>query len=218
MSRIFKLSLSVAFGYLPLGATFGVLLVEQGYHWILSSLMGVFVFAGAAQFLALAMLKLGSSPLEAFGAASILNLRHLFYGIAMRESFEKLGGWKAYLAFALTDETYSILSSSKNLEKMEIVRLSMLNHFWWSLGCTAGALLGPYLPFSSNGMEFALTALFVVLLMESLKCRESLFSAIVATLSFLAVAPFVSTSTSMLLAIGSALGLMSLWEGRRFAV
>lgn len=173
----FKATLPVAFGYIPLGIAFGVLLRDTGVDWYWSLIMSLFIFAGAAQFMAVALLSQKAGLVEVFAATSLLNLRHFFYGLALVQRFRTLGKLKPYAIFGLTDETFSIISSSEPKKVNDggyIFRVTLLNHCWWVAGCTLGALLRDSLRFDSTGLEFSLTCLFVVLLMEQwLRNRDS---------------------------------------------
>lgn len=171
-----KASLPVAFGYVPLGLAFGVLLRDIGVEWYWSLAMSAFIFAGAAQFMAVALLSQKAGLTEVFVATLLLNLRHFFYGLALTERYRRLGKLKPYAIFGLTDETFSIVSTSDQQENDDsgyILRVTFLNHAWWIIGCTLGALLRTSIQFDSTGLEFSLTCLFVVLLLEQwLKFRR----------------------------------------------
>lgn len=170
LSTVFRTSLPVAFGYVPLGMAFGVLLVGLGYPWWWAPVMGIVIFAGSAQFLAVGLLAAGASPLDAFVATLLLNLRHVFYGLTVLDRYRALGPWRHYAVFGLTDETFSLLAGSQPhpRDRRYVVGLTALNQGWWVLGCALGALIGGSLPFSTEGLAFSLTALFAVLLVEQL--------------------------------------------------
>ena len=171
MSNIlFKTSLPVAFGYIPLGMAFGVLLVGLGYPWWWSPIMSLVIFAGSAQFLAVSLLSAGAGPFDAFIATLLLNLRHVFYGLTMLGRYRNLGNWRFYAVFGLTDETFSLLAGGppQPKDRSWVLGLTALNQFWWVLGSVLGALIGRSLPFSTAGLAFSLTALFAVLLIEQL--------------------------------------------------
>lgn len=170
LSTVFKTSLPVAFGYVPLGMAFGVLLVDLGYSWWWAPLMGLVIFAGSAQFLAVSLLAAGASAFDAFVATLLLNLRHVFYGLTVLDRYRALGWGRYYAVFGLTDETFSLLAGSTphTHDRAYVVGLTALNQGWWVLGCALGALVGGSLPFSTAGLAFSLTALFAVLLVEQL--------------------------------------------------
>lgn len=163
------LTLPVMFGYLPLGAAFGILAVEMGLPAWAALLMSLLIYAGAGQFLAVALLAAGAGLVEMAVATLMLNSRHLFYGLSLLKRFQGAGWRKPYLIFSLTDETYSLLTTlppERARDHALAFRIGLLNQAWWVLGSLAGTLIGTTLDFDSRGIEFALTALFIVLTLE----------------------------------------------------
>lgn len=180
-SLVFRLTLPILFGYLPLGMAFGVLFTTQlDYAWWAAPLMGVVIYAGAGQILAVSLLAVSAGLLEVFIAMFVLNARHLFYGLSLLGQFRGAGWRKLYLIFGLTDETYSLLTSrprSKDtIHELDVdFRITAFNQVYWVVGCTLGALLGRNVAFDSTGIEFALVALFIVLTIEQLKALGDAF-------------------------------------------
>lgn len=169
-SLVFRSSLPVAFGYIPLGMAFGILLVDLGYPWWWAPTMGLLIYAGSAQFLAVGLLAAGASAFDAFVATLLLNLRHVFYGLTLIDRYRALGARRWYAVFGLTDETFSLVASApaQGRDGAFVLGLTALNQGWWVMGCSLGALAGGSLPFDTQGLDFSLTALFVVLLVEQL--------------------------------------------------
>lgn len=165
-----RASLPVFFGYVPLGMVFGVLFVQLGYAWWYATLMSVAVFAGAAQFMAVTLLAAGAGVGEIAVTTVVINARHAFYGISLGPRLPRRGVARWYPVFALTDETYSLLTSIQAPPGADPARfrvaVAALNQFWWVLGTTLGAWLGTGLGGDVAGLDFALTALFVVLTIE----------------------------------------------------
>ena len=158
------------FGFVPLGIAFGLLFQDLGYPWYFASLMGIIVYAGAAQFMAIGFLSAGLGVVEIAMSTFFLNSRHMFYGLSFLESF---GNWnirKLYLIFGMTDETYALLTTIQvpdgYIKERYYLYITLFAQFYWVLGCTIGAILADVLTFNTDGMEFAATALFVVLLIE----------------------------------------------------
>lgn len=165
-------TLPVMFGYLPLGAAFGIVAVEVGMAWYAALAMSLLIYAGAGQFLAIALFAAGAGLMEVAVATLMLNSRHVFYGLSLLKRFQGAGWRKPYLIFALTDETYSLLTSQSSPSAQShalAFRMSFLNQTWWVLGTLIGAALGSAKLFNSQGIEFALTALFIVLTLEQAK-------------------------------------------------
>lgn len=179
-----RASLPVLFGYVPLGMAFGVLFVELGYPWVFATLMSVLVFAGAAQFLAIGLLGGGAGIAEIGVTTLALNARHAFFGLSLAASFPRRGLARLYLMFALTDETYSLLSSVTPPKDVDGTRfrawIAAFNQLWWVLGSTLGALLGTGFALDTAGLDFALTALFVVLAIEQYRAIRDLRPFLVA--------------------------------------
>ena len=174
-----KISLPILFGFVPLGIAFGLLFKELGYPWYFASLMAIFVYAGAAQFMAIGLLSSGIGLLEIAISTFFLNSRHMFYGLAFLKSFGVWNLRKLYLIFGLTDETYALMTTIKVPKNFTKERyyffITLFAQLYWVLGCTIGALAANALSFNTNGMEFAATSLFVVLLIEQwMKVKRSL--------------------------------------------
>lgn len=170
-SEILKASLPVIIGYSALGFTFGVLFQQKGGTAIESLFISLFTFAGAAQFLAIDFYNSNADMLTFFIAIFLLNIRHMIYGLT---SLNKLGKWnakKVYLIHALTDENFGMLNffSKRNLKQKDLVKLFFTNQLFWMMGCTAGVLLASSLNMKIKGMDFILTALFLILIVENIK-------------------------------------------------
>jgi len=165
-----KTTVPVFLGYIPLGMAFGFLLDGAGYHWIYAFLMSLLIYAGSGQFLAVALLAAGAGLTEFIMATLLLNLRHAFYGLSLLEKFSGVGRVKPYLIFALTDETYALLTTTEVPEGGSKSRfyfyIASLDHLYWIMGSVMGSVMGSLLDLNLEGMAFVLTALFVVLTIE----------------------------------------------------
>jgi 4-azaleucine resistance transporter AzlC len=111
LRSLLSLTTPVAFGYVPLGIAFGILFQELGYGWYWSGILGLVVFAGSTQFMAIALIKAHAGLEEIFLVTLLLNLRHIFYGLSFIQTYAGLGIAKLYLVFGLTDETYSLFTT-----------------------------------------------------------------------------------------------------------
>ncbi len=168
----FLRSLPVMFGYVFLGIAFGILAEEAGLGPGLVLLMSLIVYAGSMQFVMVPLLVSGVSPLTMALTALFVNGRHIFYGISFVESFKKMKQ-KWYMIFALSDETYSVLCGCRNEDPEEKHRdswfwIALLDQSYWVLGSVAGAFLGAALPVDFTGIDFSMTALFIVILLEQI--------------------------------------------------
>lgn len=166
----FPLTLPVLAGYLVLGIGFGVLLQRAGFGIGWALLMSFTIYSGSMQYVGVSVLSGGISLLNAAVITVTVNARYLFYGLSMLERFRGLGWKKLPLIFGLTDETYSIICTTPVPIGMNrgvfYLALSMLNQSYWIMGSCIGSLIGSAFAFDSAGMEFSMTALFVVLFVE----------------------------------------------------
>lgn len=164
-------TIPVLTGYLVLGIGFGIIMKTNGYGILLSFVMSLFIYAGSMQYVAIGLLAGGASLITIALTTLMVNARHLFYGISMLNKYKNIGKRKPYLIFALTDETYSLvcIDHPEMAEKETadyFFLVSILNHSYWVFGSVIGAVLGSIIPFNSEGIDFALTALFLTVFLE----------------------------------------------------
>lgn len=163
--KAFLKSLPVMAGYVVLGIGFGILLRNAGYGPAWAAAMAVTIYAGSMQYVGVGLLAGGAGVLTTILTTVTVNARHLFYSISMIGKYKNAGKFKPYLIFALTDETYSLLCDGEapDPENADLYRflVSLFNQLYWITGCVLGSLLGAVLPFSSAGIEFSMTALFI---------------------------------------------------------
>lgn len=165
IKQAFYKSVPVLAGYIILGTGFGILMHNAGYGILWTAAMSIFIYAGSMQYVGVGLLTGGTSILNTAITTVMVNARHLFYSISMVDKYKNTGKYKPYMIFALTDETYSLLCDGKapdgtqaNLYKFFV---SLFNHSYWVIGSIIGSLIGAVLPFSTAGIEFSMTALFV---------------------------------------------------------
>ena len=187
VKKAFIASLPVMAGYTVLAIGFGILLDSKGYGVLWGLAMSIFIFAGSMQYLAVDLLSGGVSLIIAAVTTLLVNARHLFYGISMIDKYKNSGRKKPYLIFALTDETYSINCSAEtdDIENPSLYYflVSLFNQCYWVIGTVIGSLLGKIIPFSTKGIDFALTALFITVLTEQWKSTKEHRPAIIGVLS-----------------------------------
>ena len=164
IGQAFLKSVPVMAGYVVLGTGFGILLRNAGYGVIWAAAMSLFIYAGSMQYVGVGLLTGGASVLTTAFTTVMVNARHLFYSISMVGPYKEAGKYKPYMIFALTDETYSLLSDGRVPEGADpdLFRffVSAFNQSYWVTGSVLGSLLGAVLPFSTEGIEFSMTALF----------------------------------------------------------
>lgn len=178
----FRQSLPVMAGYLVLGMGFGVLLETKGYGVFWALAMSLFIYAGSMQYVAIDLLTGGASLISAALMTLMVNARHLFYGISMIERYRDTGAAKPYLIFSLTDETYSLVCGGNVPrgvdQKKYYLLVSFFNQCYWVAGSVTGSLVGSLLTFNTEGIEFAMTALFLVVFTEQWKSTKNHISAV----------------------------------------
>ncbi|MFH2115905.1 MAG: AzlC family ABC transporter permease [Spirochaetota bacterium] len=210
----FKASLPVLLGYTTIGLAFGLVLVGAGLPWWLSPLMAVMVYAGAAQFMGVGLLASGVGLAELGLLTLLMNARHAVYGLSLLDPFSGSGRWKPYLVFGLTDETYGLLTTVKPPADVQPATfyglITALNQSYWVTGCLVGSLVGSALPFDTTGLDFALTALFVVLLVEQLRVVKRPEPYLAAGLAGAAAFFLAAPRDFLLVAISLSIGILAL--------
>ena len=170
LRQAFLDTVPVMTGYLFLGFGFGILLDRSGYGLLWAVAMSLFIYAGSMQYVAVGLMSGGASLLTTALTTLMVNARHLFYGISMVDAYKGAGPKKPYLIFALTDETYSLVSRGQNPEGISrhgyCLLVSALNQSYWVAGSALGSLAGRLIPINYEGIEFVLTALFVTIFVE----------------------------------------------------
>ena len=156
---------------------YGVLMQTKGYGVFWATLMSAVAFCGSMQFVAITLLTTAFDPIQAFLMSFLVNARHLFYGLSMLEKYKGLGKARWILIYVLCDETFSISSTVNPPEGVDrkwfYLSISLLDYSYWVMGTAMGGLLGNLIAFDTTGLDFALTALFVVLFLEQWKKREN---------------------------------------------
>lgn len=179
----FPHTIPVLTGFLLLGTAYGVLMQKNGYGVLWAGLMSAIAFCGSMQFAAITLLTSVFNPIQAFLLSIMVNARHLFYGISMLEKYKGLGKVRAILIYMLCDETFSIASSvtpPKDINKKYFyLCISVLDYLYWLIATIIGSVLGQFITVNTKGLDFVLTALFVVLLVEQFKKKDNIAAGII---------------------------------------
>ena len=182
VKHAFKQSVPIMAGYIVLGMGFGVLLESKGYGVLWAIAMSVFIYAGSMQYVAINLITGGASLIATALMTLMVNARHLFYGISMLDKYKNTGKYKPYLIFALTDETYSLVCSGKIPEGVDRNKyyflVSLFDQVYWLIGSVIGSVVGSVLNFNTAGIDFSMTALFLVVFVEQWKSTKDHASAI----------------------------------------
>ncbi len=169
-----KKSLPVLFGYLFLGSAFGIMLYDAGYNFIWAIFISLIVYAGSGQFLLVSLLSSAASVPTVAVMTLFINSRHMFYGLSFIDKFKK-GGWRyPFMIFSLTDETYSVNTSFSTVpenvnETKARYLIGLFDHIYWILGSVIGSLAGQLIPIDFTGIDFSMTALFVVIFIDLMR-------------------------------------------------
>lgn len=173
----FPVTIPVLTGFACLGLAYGLLMQSRGYGPFWATLMSLVCYCGSMQYAAIPLLTAAFDPLQAFLLSLMVNARHIFYGLGLLEKYRGLGPARVPLIYTLTDETFSLISTVEPPEGVDRKRfylcISLLNYAYWQTATALGGLLGAFLTFDTTGMDFALTALFVVLFLEQWKKKEN---------------------------------------------
>lgn len=207
----FPHTIPVLTGFLVLGTAYGVLMQTKGYGVLWAVLMSAIAFCGSMQFVAITLLTTTFDPLQAFLLSLMVNARHLFYGLSMLDKYKGIGKLRFFLIYTLCDETFSISSSVE--PPPEIPKsyfygfISFLDYGYWVFGTFLGGVLGNFLTFNTQGLDFVLTALFVVLFVEQVTAKENRIPGIIGLtctvvgLALFGSGQFVIPSMGLILAV-----------------
>lgn len=182
----FPQTVPIALGFLFLGFSYGMLMAFRGFAPIWPIMTTIFVFAGSMEFVLADLLVSAFNPLAAFLLAFIVNARHLFYGLAMLDKFKGMGKKKIYLIYGMCDETFTVNVAAKIPPDVDkgwfYFFVTLLNQIWWVCGVSLGALGGRYVPFSIEGIDFVLTALFITIFLDQMREKAHLVPGIIGLL------------------------------------
>ena len=170
LAAAFPVTVPVLMGYLAIGIAFGFMLQAIGYNFIWAFFMSLTIYAGSGQYLGVSLLSSAAALSTVAVMTLLINFRHLVYGLSMLEKFRAMGLRKFYMIFSLTDETYALLSSVRPPVGVDprnfYFSIALLDQSYWILGSVIGAVAGALLPIDTTGIDFAMTALFVVIAVD----------------------------------------------------
>lgn len=212
LKKAFQISIPIMMGYLVLGFALGLLLVSFDYDWYLAPIMSLFIYTGALQFVAINFFNIKAGYVDIAIASLFINIRQSFYGLSLLKRFKETGKLKPYLIFALSDETYALLTSIKDDENLNkkwyYFFLLFFSQLYWIIGSSCGALIGLNIKFNTQGLEFSLTALFVVLCIEQYKNLQNIMPFIIGLFSSVFALVFIPSDKMLLISIILSIILM----------
>lgn len=183
----FPYTLPICTGFLALGIAYGIYMNSKGFSFLYPMLMSLLIFAGSMEIVTTTLLLTAFHPISALLMALTVNARHLFYGISMLEKYRMAGKKKWYLIFGMCDESFSINCSVTPPKEVDrgwfMFWVTLLNHIYWVAGATIGGILGSYIQFNTKGIDFVLTALFVVIFLNQWSETKSHLPALIGVAS-----------------------------------
>lgn len=213
-----KHSFPIFISFIPVGLAYGVLMQSAGYNFVWTGACSLFVMAGSLQYLMVSFFAGGVSLATVAVMSLLLNSRHIFYGLSFIEKFRSFGPWKYFLIYALTDENYS-LHCSHNFdddidEKWAYVVTAVMPLLYWIGLSMAGALIGTLIPFDTTGIDFALTALFIVILIEQMSGADNRLPALLAFVSSIVCLILFGPSNFILPSLVITVALLTILRSR----
>lgn len=179
----FPHTIPVLTGYLFLGITYGMLLQSMGYYAFWPFIASLLIYGGSIQYAALPLFASPIQPVQAVLFSLLVNARHTFYGFSLLSRYKGTGKIKPFLIFLLSDETYSIICSTDPPSGISRPRfylwISILNYSYWVIGSLIGGFLGGILSFNTTGLDFSLTALFIVILTQQMEQHSNIASCLI---------------------------------------
>lgn len=170
-------------GFWFLGMAYGIYMNVSGFSFLYTLIMSMFIFAGSMEFVTVSLLLGAFNPLQALLLTLMINARHLFYGISMLDKYRHTGWKKPYLIFGMCDESFSINYTARIPQGIDrnwfMFFVTFLNHIYWVSGALLGCLFGSFIHFNTQGLEFVMTAMFVVIFMEQWLNENSHLSSLI---------------------------------------
>ena len=213
-----KHSFPIFISFIPVGLAYGVLMQNAGYNFLWTGACSLFVMAGSLQYLMVSFFAGGVSLATVAIMALLLNSRHIFYGLSFIEKFRSFGFWKYFLIYSLTDENYSLHCShdfdGDIDEKWAYVLTALMSILYWIILSILGALIGTLIPFDTTGIDFALTALFIVILIEQMSGADNRLPALLAFVSSIVCLILFGSSNFILPSLVITVALLTILRSR----
>lgn len=215
----FPHTLPIAVGFLFLGMSYGFLMRSKGFSFLYPLFMSLFIFAGSMEFVTVDLLLSAFNPFYAFFLTLMVNARHLFYGISMLGKYKNVGWKKFYLIFGMCDESFTIncaVTPPEGIDKVWFMFfVTLLNQTYWVTGTTLGALLGYVIHFDTTGIEFVMTALFVVMFINQWEETKDHRSALIGVFCFLVCLLIFGSDRFILPAMASIILCFTVFRKRK---
>lgn len=212
----FPHTIPIMAGFLFLGMTYGVYMVQSGFPFWYPMITSAFVFGGSLEFVLANLLMGAFNPLQAFAMALMIQARHLFYGVSMLDQYRNLGRKRAYMIFGLCDETFSVNCAAEIPADVDRgwfqFFVTLLDHLYWFAGASIGAIFGMMIRFNTQGLDFAMTALFVVIFINQWQKDKQHISALLGLACSILSLLIFGAEDFLLPAMAAILGLLALLQ------
>ena len=213
----FPYTIPIFAGFWFLGMTYGIYMNVSGFSFVYPMLMSLTIFAGSVEFVTVNLLLGSFNPIQALLLTLMINARHLFYGLSMLDRFRGLGWKKLYLIYGMCDESFSINYTAQIPEGVDrgwfYFFVTLLNHFYWFSGSTLGGIFGGLIQFDTEGLDFVMTAMFVVIFLEQWLKDQNHTSALVGIGASVACLLLFGADDFMIPAMLAILGVLTLLRG-----
>ncbi len=213
----FPYTIPIFAGFWFLGLTYGIYMNVSGFSFVYPMAMSLTIFAGSVEFITVNLLLGAFNPFQALFLTLMVNARHLFYGLSMLDKYRGLGWKKLYLIFGMCDESFSINYTARIPEGVDrgwfMFFVTLLNHFYWFSGSTLGGIFGGFLHFDTEGLDFVMTAMFVVIFLEQWLKDKNHTSALVGLGASGACLALFGPDNFLIPAMLAILGALSLLRG-----
>ncbi len=214
LAAAFPYTIPILTGFGFLGFTYGIYMNVSGFPFWYPMLMALVIFGGSLEFVTVGLLLSPFAPATTLLMALILQARHLFYGIAMLDKYKGLGWKRFYLIYGLCDETFSVNCSAAVPEGVDrgwfYFFVTLLDHSYWVTAATLGGIVGSYIPFNTEGLDFVMTAMFVVILLEQLLKEKKHYTALIGAAASIGCRLIFGANAFLIPAMVCILALLSL--------
>lgn len=215
--RAFVKSVPIMCSYIFVSMAYGMMMENAGYHWYYSLLASLTIYTGAFQFVLITFLSSGASMLTIAVTALLMNSRQTFYSFSLLNEFRNMKKGKWYMIYTMTDETYAVNCSLENTEDKNAVMflVAFFSRCYWMIGAVLGGVIGQLLPFELEGIDFCMTALFVIIFIDQWEKNEQHFPAVFGLLAAVLCRLIFGEMFFMLPALLLVSGILVLWSGQK---
>lgn len=217
IKKAFLKSIPIMCSYLFVSMAYGMMMENAGYHWYYSLLASLTIYTGAFQFVLITFLSSGASMVTIAVTALLMNSRQTFYSISFYDGFRNMKKWKWYMIYTMTDETYAVNCSLENTEDRNDIMfwVAFFSRCYWMIGAVLGGVIGQLIPFELKGIDFCMTALFVIIFIDQWEKNEQHFPALLGILAAILCLVIFGQVAFMLSALLLVSGVLIFWSGQK---